>query len=113
MTLTDLQRFILSLLVENGKVDPDPADRPMPALLGNGLTAADIEDRAGGWYGRATIVRALNQMCRPTAGNADNPPRKPWCRQITGAIAKAGGVPETGPGRQWVATPDGAAQVQA
>ena len=108
--MTDLQQFILSVLVEDGKVDPD-VQSSIPVLLGHGLTAKAIAERSDGYYGLPTVVRALNAMCKPTVGNADNAPRGPWCRQITGEIARATGVPENGPRREWVATPEGAAAV--
>jgi hypothetical protein len=90
--LTPLQRFIIQALVEDLRVDPDDGSR-----LGIGLTAQELADRSGGWYGNPTIVRALNALCRAS-----------WARQVD-----APGVPTVGPRRQWVATPDGAAQVGA
>jgi hypothetical protein len=99
--VTDLQRYILGALVADGRVQPDGMHS------GRGKTARELADRSNGWYSVATIERALNALCRSTAGNADNPPRSPWAAQVGPVL----GVPQSGPGREWVATEDGAAQV--
>lgn len=99
--MTDLQRYLLSRLCEEGHVDPADGGR-----RGSGATARALAERSAGWYGNATIVRCLNALCRPTTGNADHEPRAAWTRQVEAPFA-----PQTGPGRQWVATPDGAAAI--
>ncbi len=100
--MTALQRHILGYLCARALVDPDGGE-PRAA----GATAADLagsECLGGFTYGRPTVVRCLNAMCRSTSGNADHEPRPAWVRQV-----HAPDVPTAGPGRQWVATSAGAA----
>lgn len=92
-TVTPLQAHILLFLRDHGHVDTT-----------SGSTAREIAEASGGQHTPASTTRSLTALSLPTAGNADHPPRPAWIRQVHGPE-----IPAAGPGRQWVATTDGAA----
>ena len=78
--MTELQQFILGTLTP-----------------GKGMTAAELTTACGGYWGAPTIVRAINRLSLPAAGNADHQPRGALVQLVSGA----------GKTRRWAPTDEG------